>query len=243
MIRGQCSECGETLPEVSDDGRDSSACPFCGGSQRPTFTAQAALVIRLPTFSAQATVIAPSILQLPPLLLQAVVEFGNKTPDGQLIEAVAPAWVEIIKLLKSDPSALTELSPRKMEEMIAGWYSAAGWEVTLTPPSGDLGRDVIAISPGFFKVRIIDQVKKYKPNHLVKADEVRALIGVLKMDDKATMGVVTTTSDFAPKIKDDPFIAPLIPHRLELINGPHLLDRLDKIANPPKPGAQSRGPL
>src|SRR5438874_10047171 len=58
----------------------------------------------------------------------------------------------------------------------------------------------------------------YKPGHLVTGEEVSALWGVMQ-GDKASKGFLTTTSDFAPKIKDNPFIAEFIPSRLELING------------------------
>jgi restriction system protein len=49
------------------------------------------------------------------------------------------------------------------------------------------------------------------------------------MDTQASKGVVTTTSDFAPKIATDPTIAPLIPHRLELVNGQQLVKKLSAI--------------
>ena len=77
-------------------------------------------------------------------------------------------------------------------------------------------------------MRIIDQVKAYKPDHLVKADEVRAHMGVLQTDG-ASKGFVTTTSDFAPKLRQDPLISPLIPSRLDLINGETLLARLKEL--------------
>jgi restriction system protein len=32
-------------------------------------------------------------------------------------------------------------------------------------------------------------------------------------------GIITTTSDFPPRIADDPFIKPFLPTRLELVNG------------------------
>lgn len=165
---------------------------------------------------------------LPAVLLQAVVvELGAKTDDGRLIEAVAAPWFEIIKLLKHDPDALYKIDPHKMEELIAGWYKAAGFdEVTLTPRSGDYGRDIIAVKHGVLCVRIIDQIKAYKRDHLVTAEEVRALSGVLHVDQKANKGLVTTTSDFAPRIKDDPSIQPLVPFRLELVNGAELIKRL-----------------
>jgi restriction system protein len=82
------------------------------------------------------------------------------------------------------------------------WYiQKAGWdEVTLTPRSRDLGRDLIAIKKGIGSVRVIEQVKAYTPPRLVTANDVRALVGVLKSDG-AAKGFLSTTSDFAPKIK------------------------------------------
>ena len=101
------------------------------------------------------------------------------------------------------------------EEIIAGAYKKAGFEeVTLTPRSGDLGRDVIATKRGIGSVRVIDQVKAYTPPRLVTANDVRALAGVLELDG-AAKGFVSTTSDFAPKIKSDPLLKKVIPHSAE----------------------------
>jgi restriction system protein len=48
--------------------------------------------------------------------------------------------------------------------------------------------------------------------------------------DGASKGFLTTTSDFAPKLKTDPLIAPFMPSRLELIDGKTLLATLEEIA-------------
>ncbi len=165
------------------------------------------------------------------LILQTVVVPDAKTSEGRLIAAVAAPWFDIIEVLQRDPSAAFQIPPRKWEEIIAGAYKKAGFdEVTLTPRSGDLGRDVIAVKKGIGHVRVIDQVKAFGPEHLVTADDVRALWGVLQ-GDGASKGYVTTTSDFAPRVRTDPFIAPFIPSRLELINGTALLQRLTELAN------------
>jgi restriction system protein len=105
-------------------------------------------------------------------------------------------------------------------------------EVTLTPRSGDHGRDVIAVKKGLGSVRVIDQVKAYKPGHLVTADDVRALVGVLH-GDGASKGFLTTTSDFAPLLRKDPLILKFMPSQLELIDGRTLLTRLDELARQP----------
>jgi len=174
--------------------------------------------------------IAPFLTSSHAVLLQAVVVPGDKTTEGQLIEAVAWPWFDIIELMKTNPAIIYQLDGRQWEEIIAGAYKKAGFdEVTLTPRSGDYGRDVIAVKRGLGSVRVIDQVKAYKPGHLVTADDVRALMGVLQ-GDGASKGFLTTTSEFAPKIHMDPLIVPFIPSRLDLINGKLLLQRLIELA-------------
>jgi restriction system protein len=84
--------------------------------------------------------------------------------------------------------------------------------------------------PRWGSVRFIDQVKAYRAGFLVTAEEVRALSGVLAADLRANKGVVTTTSDFAPRIRQDPSIAPFLPTRIELVNGTELVERLEALA-------------
>jgi restriction system protein len=162
----------------------------------------------------------------PRLVLKSLLTFKETTDEGKLIEAVSLPWFDIIKILGKDPEAAFSISDRTWEEIIAGAYHRAGFdEVILTPRSGDYGRDVIAVKKGVGTIRIIDQVKAYKRGHLVDANDVRALVGVLH-GDGASKGFLTTTSDFAPRLKSDPLITPFMPSRLELINGEQLLKRL-----------------
>lgn len=170
------------------------------------------------------------MLDSPSLLVQTVIVPGDKTLEGQLVEAVACPWFDIIDLLSRDPSLVFKIEPRAWEEIVAGAYREAGFEeVTLTPRSGDFGRDVIAVKRGLGTVRVIDQVKAYGPGRLVTADDVRALLGVLHAD-KASKGFLTTTSDFAPRLRDDILLKPYMPAQLELINRNELLARLRELA-------------
>ena len=165
------------------------------------------------------------------LVVQAVVESYDDTSEGSLIKAIVLPWRTIIQKLQTDWTTAFQISPRTWEEMIAAAFDQDGYdEVTLTPRSGDRGRDVIAVKHGIGCVRIIDSVKAYKPSHLVKHDDIRALLGVLAGDLKASKGIVTTTSDFAPGIVTDPLIAPFIPTRLELMNGESLKKWLAKLS-------------
>ena len=54
-------------------------------------------------------------------------------------------------------------------------------------------------------------------------DDIRALLGVLLGERDASKGIITTTSDFPPRVTDDRFIAAFLPARLELINSEALL--------------------
>jgi restriction system protein len=147
------------------------------------------------------------------------------------VEAVSIPWFQIVRLIKRDPSALHTLHWRQLEEIVAGAYQAAGWdEVILTRRSGDLGRDVIATKKGVGSIRILDQVKAYKPDLLVTANDVRAMLGVVTADRNCSKGVVTTTSDFAPRVREDPQLQPFIPYRLELKSGSDLVPWLNGIA-------------
>lgn len=212
-----CSErCGFQL--VLEDGYDRDAREYHVGGSEPA--SQVAEFETLKTF----------LRDTVPLLMQAVIVPGDKTSEGRLVEAVALPWFEISRLLAREPSLAFQIEARKWEEIIAGAYKTAGWdEVILTPRSGDFGRDVIAVKRGIGMVRIIDQVKAYKPGHLVTANDVRALLGVLE-GDKASKGFLTTTSDFAPRLVDDILLRPYMPARLELINGKALLARLTQLA-------------
>jgi restriction system protein len=60
------------------------------------------------------------------------------------------------------------------------------------------------------KIRVIDQVKADRPGHVVPAEEVRAMVGVLVLEGNVSKKFVTTTSSFAPGIARDPDIARLM---------------------------------
>jgi len=153
----------------------------------------------------------------PTVTLKAVLTFGSSSEDGRLVEAVALPWFEILRVIQRDPDAAYQVDPRQWEGIIAGAYKSAGFdEVILTPRSGDRGRDVIATRFGVGSIRIFDQVKAYTPGHVVTADEVRAMLGVITGAGNVSKVVVTTTSSFVPRLKDAPYIAPYLAVRLEL---------------------------
>jgi restriction system protein len=163
----------------------------------------------------------------PGVVSQAVVVPYTKTTEGELIRAVTIPLLRIITMISNDPARMFEIDPRKWEEIVAASYAESGLfdEVTLTPRSGDGGRDVIAVKNGYGSVRLIESVKRYRPGNEVTAEQVQALLGVLHSDPKASKGIVSTTWEFAPRIRDNPAITQFLPTRLELVNGAALIVR------------------
>jgi restriction system protein len=242
MVSVTCGNCGEVFEEAAvSEGKNRPPCPACGSTMRRIsqdisipmqVLGSISIVSSVSVSSVQANV--QSLTTVSDLLLQTVILSVNKKTEGRLVEAVAIPWFNIIDLLSKDPNIAYQIPPYKWEEIIAGSYSKAGFdEVILTPRSGDAGRDVIATIRGTGSIRVIDQVKAYKPGHLVTADDVRALYGVLNLDG-AAKGFLTTTSDFAPLLTRDPLLGPIIPSRIELVNGKALLARLEELARKPR---------
>jgi restriction system protein len=171
--------------------------------------------------------------QPPEVLLQATVTTSRgETVEGQLIQAVQLPWLRIFDEIDRNPKFLHRFAqhPREFEEFIAATYALTGEydDVTLTPRSRDGGRDVIVVKKGFGSIRILDQVKAHSPGHLVDANDVRALFGVLNLDHNASKGVITTTSDFAPGVFKE--FDKAMPYRLQTKNGAQLVDWLKEIA-------------
>jgi restriction system protein len=154
----------------------------------------------------------------------------EKVSEGILVKSTSAIWLEIASKLGADWSRVGELTPTQWEEMVAGAYDKASYKVILTPRSGDRGRDVIATRAGIGCIKILGSVKAYAPDHLVSAEAVRSLIGVVTADQAASKGVLTTTSDFAPKIPTDPPIAPFLPTRIQLMNGAELQKWLSELS-------------
>jgi len=162
----------------------------------------------------------PSQLNKTSFTVQGIISPISKTTEGQLIKAVTIPWQLIAGNLSKNWDLAFQIPASKWEELIAAAFDKAGYdEVTLTPRSGDHGRDVIASKKGVGSIRIIGSVKAYKPDNIVRYDDVRALLGVLNGDQQASKAIFTTTSDFPPNILKDPFIKPFVPYRLELMNG------------------------
>jgi restriction system protein len=153
----------------------------------------------------------------------------RKVAEGILLKSTSAVWQEIAEKLGTDWTIAYQLSPENWEEIVAGAFKKSGYEVVLTPRSGDHGRDVIATRSGVGCIKIIGSVKAYGPDNIVSYDHIRALLGVMSGERDVSKGIIATTSGFPPNVEKDPYIAPFLPTRLELVNGQQLQSWLNEI--------------
>jgi restriction system protein len=230
--------CGERIRVFMSDEKKDELPPFIPNDDSANMiAARAALTRRRRAYAAAMSstteVFAPlsALVSRASITVTSLIIPERETAEGILVRSTSALWSEIVQRLGSDWSLAYQLTPEQWEELIAGAFHKARYdEITKTPRSGDHGRDVIAVKHGFGAVRILGSVKAYKRDHLVEYDAVRALIGVVTADQKASKGIITTTSDFPPLMEKDPGIAPFLPTRLELVNGKRLQQWLKELS-------------
>jgi restriction system protein len=164
------------------------------------------------------------------LSTSAILIPAGQNTEGLLVKSCGAAWVEIASFLGNNWTAAYDVDARKWEEILAGALHKEGFSVTLTPRSKDHGRDVIAEKSGVGCIRMLGSMKAYAPDHLVSREHVHEVLGVVEAE-RATKGMIVTTSDFAPQLFDAPGLAALIPNRLELKNGVELQDWLKQLTS------------
>ena len=163
------------------------------------------------------------------IIATEITSFVQHVDEGTVVAALVNPWAEVIRRLASEPDLLYDFAkfPRRFEELIAASYDRDGFRVTLTPRSGDLGRDIIAEKSGFGSLRILDQCKAFSKGNLVTPNDVRAVMGVLGRDQNASKAVITTSSSFAPSVREE--WKKSIPYRLELRGKDDLISWLSQL--------------
>ena len=101
----------------------------------------------------------------------------------------------IIKYISQNPQKIKQLDRRILEEMVFEFFGKFGYDVELTAPTRDGGRDVIAIKHKEVMVKYLIECKRPDPHNKVGIVPVRSLYGV-KVDEKATKAILATTTSF-----------------------------------------------
>jgi HJR/Mrr/RecB family endonuclease len=113
--------------------------------------------------------------------------------------------ITIFEKILKDPTLMREISSRDFEYFVAEIVEKLGFSnVTVTPRSGDGGRDIIATKevneiPLLFSF----ECKQYSKKRKIQLETMRALLGtVVHTNSKANIGVLVTTSSFTKGVRD-----------------------------------------
>lgn len=146
--------------------------------------------------------------RLHPFTLPGFVDtLGRGIPDDspedrQVRVDITTVSDEFLRRFRDNPDLLHDLTPRGFEELVAELLGRLGYEVTLTPPSKDGGKDIYAARKDHLGAFLyIVECKKYSPRRPVGVGLIRQLHGVVQAE-QATAGILATTSFFTRGAKD-----------------------------------------
>lgn len=126
------------------------------------------------------------------------------------IEETLATWEGRIGSLLSSNYAC--IDPFEFEALVAELFAAMGYEVEVTPKSGDYGVDVIARRASD---TVAIQAKKHSPGNNVGNRDVQRLLGAMQLSTvRANKAILITTSDFTVQAQEQAREAPI-----ELWNG------------------------
>lgn len=124
--------------------------------------------------------------------------------------------------IESLTELLLGLQSREFEYLVAHLYRRLGYDVEVTPPQKDRGKDVIARKLGEI---IFIECKNWRGR--VNSDVVSALTGRVEID-RATRGVVVGTSGFTSGLASATEVASMSPARMSLCDGAELIRLLNQ---------------
>ena len=126
-----------------------------------------------------------------------VTELGG----SMAVDSTSPALIDqrFIDYLNAQPEDLSRMHWRQFELLTGEFFRRNGYEVHITPPSGDGGVDARAIrTDGVVGPELIlIQAKRYGDERQVGIEAVKALWSDVK-DESATRDIIATTSTLAP---------------------------------------------
>jgi HJR/Mrr/RecB family endonuclease len=152
----------------------------------------------------------------------------------QIVLPSAPKIIQDVRFINSrivdrinrDPSSMYDLSPRDFEILVKELFEERGHKVELTGQTRDGGKDLIIVNTSELgNLLIYGECKRYSPDHPVGVSVVSDLVGRV-MTDRATAGIVITSSYFSPDAK---VLSEKIPHQMSLIDYKKLSDWLTKV--------------
>jgi hypothetical protein len=124
--------------------------------------------------------------------------FNNDSIRIYIIEESINLDKQFFENLKGNETLLYDVHPRMYEEIIAAILMDMGCDVQLTTATKDGGRDILAaFQTPFGKLLTIVECKRYKPERKIGIDLVERFLWVVDRNDKASFGLIATTSFFS----------------------------------------------
>lgn len=110
---------------------------------------------------------------------------------------LVPLERELFAYLSRHPEHMLQLSPRKFEEVTAELLRRLSYDVHLTPPVKDGGRDILAyLASPIGKILTLVECKRFSPDRKVGIELVERFLWVVDRKDNAACGLYVTTSSF-----------------------------------------------
>lgn len=143
-----------------------------------------------------------------------------------LLDAIAVIRSRWIDDFTNRKEALFRLGPRDLEELVAAVYEALGYNVELTRPSRDGGRDVVGVRETLGQREVIE-IECKSHTSPVGVEYVRALRGVIECN-RTNRGVLVTIGRFTRGARKEA----AADSRIELIDGKALINLLNASFGP-----------
>lgn len=130
---------------------------------------------------------------------------------------------EVRQYLLAKKDSVFEAHPRLFEEVVCSVFKDFGWDARVTAYSGDDGIDVILDGQSDSTVGV--QVKRYKKEGKIEAEQIRSLAGALLVNGH-TKGIFVTTSSFRSGARRTAQQLATIGYPIELMDAKGFLEAL-----------------
>ncbi|HEU5062548.1 MAG TPA: restriction endonuclease [Solirubrobacterales bacterium] len=128
--------------------------------------------------------------------LKPVIDFSQDPDQLEVSLRLDQISQDLIDQVATDPALVFGLSSRQFEELMAELFWRQGFEVSLTPTTGDGGVDLYLIEHTSLGQRLtVVECKKYARHRPVGVSAVRQLLAVVDIQ-RANAGLLVTTSHF-----------------------------------------------
>jgi restriction system protein len=139
------------------------------------------------------------------------------------LDDVSAPLGEVRQYLLAKKDSVFNAHPKLLEDTVCSMFKDLGWSARVTAYSGDEGIDVILDGPKGSTIGV--QVKRYKKDRRIEADQIRSLAGAL-LSGGHTKGIFITTSNFRSGAKKTANKLAAGGYPIELVDAERFLEAL-----------------